>query len=82
MGGTFDRDAPGASAARFVMAPPRKRVVISGDALGDGPSQAYQNVPLDVITPFRAYWDAFGTILPDNVNRQRRTRRAMLRLIR
>lgn len=64
------------------MAAPKKRLVVPGTGNVDGPPAGYQDVPLDVLSPFRAFWDAFGTVLPDNVTRQKRTRRAMLRLIR
>lgn len=64
------------------MAPPRKRVVNPALANVAGPVTGYQNVPYDVVTPWRAYWDSFGTLLPDGLNRQARVRRSMLRLVR
>lgn len=82
MGGTERRRRLELAARRGLVAPPPKRVVFPGAGDVDGPPAGFQNVPLDVQTPFRAYWDAFGSVLPQGVKRQRRARAAMLRLIR
>ena len=62
--------------------PPKRQVVKPTLDTGTVDPLSYVHVPIDVIEPFRLYWSAFGTVLPQAITRQKATRKAMLRLSR